>query len=84
MPHHKSAVKRVKTNRRDQTRNTAVRSTLKTSLKKALQTPEDESIMRDVVSTLDRAARKGVIPKAVANRRKSRLARLRNRLTKAS
>lgn len=84
MPHHKSAIKRVKTNKRDQTRNTAVRSSLKTSLKKATQEPSNESVMNGAVSTLDRAVRKGVIPKAVANRRKSRLARLRNRLTKAS
>jgi small subunit ribosomal protein S20 len=84
MPHHKSAVKRVKTNKRDQARNTAVRSNLKTSLKKAMQSTEDKSIMNGAVSMLDRAVRKGVIPKAVANRRKSRLARLRNRLTKAS
>jgi small subunit ribosomal protein S20 len=83
MPHHKSAAKRVRTNLRDQTRNTAVKSELKTILKKSLQSPENEELIREASATLDRAARKGVIPKAVANRRKSRLALSRNRVTKA-
>lgn len=84
MPQHKSAAKRMKTGKRDQLRNTAVKSELKTILRKAAQDAGNESVMRAAASTLDRAARKGVIPKAVANRRKSRLARLRNRLKKVS
>jgi small subunit ribosomal protein S20 len=84
MPHHKSAAKRVKTNRRDQVRNLAVKSELKTILKKSSQTPDSDELIRQASSTLDRAVRKGVIPKAVANRRKSRLTLLRNRVTKAS
>jgi ribosomal protein S20 len=40
--------------------------------------------MRSVVAKLDRAVRKGVLHKAVANRRKSRLARMVNRTAKAS
>ena len=84
MPQHKSAAKRMKTGKRDQLRNTAVKSELKTILRKAAQDAGNESVMRTAASTLDRAARKGVIPKAVANRRKSRLARLRNRLKKVS
>jgi ribosomal protein S20 len=35
--------------------------------------------MRETVSSLDRAVKKGVLKKAVANRRKSRLALLANR-----
>ena len=84
MPHHKSAAKRVKTNMRDQVRNAAVRSELKTILKKATQEPENEAVMRGATSKLDQAVRKGVIAKAVADRRKSRLALLRNRVKKAS
>jgi small subunit ribosomal protein S20 len=84
MPHHKSAAKRIKTNKRDETRNTAVKSELKTVLKRAVQAPDNESIIQDSASKLDRAVRKGVIPKAVANRRKSRLALLRNRVRKGS
>jgi len=86
MPHHKSAVKRVRTNKRDQERNAAVKSELKTLLKKLRQDPMNKSLMRDTVSSLDRAVRKGILAKAVANRRKSRLALLANRTaaTKAS
>jgi len=84
MPQHKSAKKRVITNLRDQKRNTAVRSELKTNLKKAYQTPEDKELIRATVSKLDRAVRKGVIAKGVANRRKSRIAKMVNRTRKAS
>ncbi len=84
MPHHKSAAKRVKTNRRDQERNTTVKSELKTLLKRATQEATNQKFMSATVSKLDQAVRRGVIHKAVANRRKSRLARMANRVTKAS
>ena len=84
MPHHKSAVKRVKTNKRDQDRNATVKSELKTLAKKLAQEPSNAKLMSTTVSRLDQAVRRGVIHKAVANRRKSRLARMANRVTKAS
>ena len=84
MPRHKSAVKRVTTNMRDQQRNLAVKAELKTLLKKARQEPGNEALMKSVASKLDRAVRKGVLHKAVANRRKSRLALMVNRTAKAS
>ena len=84
MPQHKSAEKRVITNLRDQKRNITVKSELKTHLKKAYQTPDNKELIRATVSKLDRAVRKGVIAKAVANRRKSRIAKLVNRTKKAS
>ena len=84
MPHHKSAAKRVKTNKRDQDKNTAVKSKLKTMLKKVSQELDNKTLVSDTVSQIDRAARKGVIAKSVANRRKSRLARAANRVKKAS
>jgi small subunit ribosomal protein S20 len=84
MPQHKSAEKRVRTNLRDQSRNTAVESELKTLLKRIKQEPTNKELMRSVVSKLDRAVRKGVIHKAVADRRKSRLALQAARATKAS
>jgi small subunit ribosomal protein S20 len=84
MPHHKSAVKRIKTAKRSRVRNIAVKSEIKTSLKKAQESPQNKEVIRVAVSKLDRAVRKGVIPKAVANRRKSRLARMVNRAAKAS
>jgi len=84
MPRHKSAVKRMSTNLRDQNRNLAVKSELKTLLKKAKQEPANKDLMRSVAAKLDRAVKKGVLHKAVANRRKSRLARMVNRTAKAS
>jgi small subunit ribosomal protein S20 len=83
MPHHKSAAKRVKTNKRDQERNITVRSEIKTLVKKVTQEPTNSTLMRTTVSKLDQAVRRGVLAKAVANRRKSRLARMANRATKA-
>jgi small subunit ribosomal protein S20 len=79
MPHHKSAVKRMRTTKRDRTKNINVRSELKSLLKRTVETPKDASLMRETVSQLDRAVKKGVLKKAVANRRKSRLALLANR-----
>lgn len=84
MPQHKSAEKRVRTNLRDQERNAAVQSELRTLLKKIKQEPTNKELMRSVVSKLDRAVRKGVLHKSVANRRKSRLALQAARATKAS
>jgi small subunit ribosomal protein S20 len=83
MPHHKSAVKRMRTSKRDRTKNIAVRSELKTLLKKMSEKPADKDVMRMTVSELDRAVKKGVLKKAVANRRKSRLALAANRTTAA-
>jgi len=83
MPRHKSAEKRVHTNLRDQKRNLAVKSELKTLLKRVLQEPGNKEVMRTVVSKLDRAVKKGVLPKSVADRRKSRLARMVNRTATA-
>ena len=84
MPRHKSAVKRVSTNLRDQKRNLAVKSELKTLLRKARQEPKNKELMDSVASKLDRAVKKGVLHKAVANRRKSRLALMANRSTKTA
>ena len=83
MPHHKSAIKRVRTNKRDQTKNIEVRSELKTLRKKMVEEPQNKDVMRMTVAQLDRAVKKGVIKKAVANRRKSRLALAANRVAKA-
>ena len=69
MPHHKSAVKRIRTAKRDRIRNTSIKSEIKSLLKKAQEAPADKEVARLMVSKLDRAVRKGVIPKSVANRR---------------
>jgi small subunit ribosomal protein S20 len=82
MPRHKSAVKRVSTNKRDQDRNLAVKSELKTLLKRARQEPTNKELIKSVAAKLDRAVKKGVLHKAVANRRKSRIALMVNRTAK--
>ncbi len=81
MPHHKSAAKRLKTNARAQKRNLAVKSLLKKQLKKQRGADGTEAKEQLPASyrELDRAARKGVIPTARADRLKSRLARQANR-----
>lgn len=79
MPHHKSAVKRMRTTKRDRTKNINVRTELKSNLKKSAEEPKNIDLMRETVSLLDRAVKKGVVKKAVANRRKSRLALAANR-----
>jgi small subunit ribosomal protein S20 len=55
-----------------------MRAEIRTRTKTLLQTetaPEAEEVFRAVSSLLDKAARKGVVPKNAAARRKSRLAR---------
>jgi small subunit ribosomal protein S20 len=75
----------MRTTKRDRARNVDVRSALKSIVKKSAEAPTDKEVMRKASSLLDRAVRKGVISKAVANRRKSRLAKAANRAaTKSS
>lgn len=83
MPHHKSAVKRMRTTKRDRTRNISVKTSLKSALKKTAEAPADQKLVSSTASLLDRAVRKGVLSKAAANRRKSRLAKAANRAAKA-
>jgi small subunit ribosomal protein S20 len=81
MPHHKSAEKRMRTNEKARLRNRAVKSTMKSALKKFDEAPAAQSAeaLREAVAELDRAAKKGVIPKGRADRKKSRLALQANR-----
>lgn len=77
MANTKSAKKRIRSNERKHERNTMYRSRVKTAVKKAEQsifsgTPDEETI-RAAISTLDKAAVKGIIHKNNAARRKSRL-----------
>ena len=74
MPTHKSAKKRLKTNEKTNVRNRAIKSRIKTLVKKT-EASSDETSLREVVSSLDQAARKGVIHPNKASRIKSRLTR---------
>ena len=83
MPNIKSQKKRVLTSAKEAARNKAVKSNLKTTLKKAeaaIISKADD--MGDVVnkasSTIDKAAKSGVIHKNAANRKKAQLAKKAN------
>ena len=79
MPITKSAQKQVRVSERKRLRNQPIRSQCKTSITKAEKLifsgklDEAVSAVADAVSTLDKAAAKGVIHANNAARRKSRL-----------
>ena len=80
MPNNKSAERRMRSSARKQQRNNSTKSGLHTLEKKYLRLlpsenlSEASSALSKVTSALDKAAKKGVIAKATANRKKSRLA----------
>ncbi len=79
MANTKSSEKRIRSNERRRSRNQMYRSRVKTMIRKAEELifsgqPSDEAI-RSAMSTLDKAAVKGIIHKNNAARRKSRLAK---------
>jgi len=74
MPQQKSAKKRVKTGLRDQERNRAARSTLRTRLKQTVEAREKdaETAIREHQSLVDRGVKAGLIHRNKAARLKSR------------
>lgn len=79
MANTNSSEKRIRSNERKRARNQMYRSRVKTMIRKAEELifagePSDEAI-RAAMSTLDKAAVKGIIHKNNAARRKSRLAK---------
>jgi len=86
MPQHKSPMKRMKTDKKREARNNYVKKTLKTLSKKirSEMPKEEKQVLLDTIySQLDKAAKKGVIHKRTASRRKSRLALMLNKETVA-
>ncbi len=79
MANHKSAKKRIRQNEKKRIRNRHVRSTLRSVIKSfetALQNQDADQVktlFTKTVSTIDKAASKGIIPKNNASRRVSRL-----------
>ncbi|XJZ26287.1 30S ribosomal protein S20 [Bacillota bacterium Lsc_1132] len=79
MPNIKSAIKRVKTSDKHNAQNTAVKSAMRTAVKKveAAIATNDSAASKDVfanaASNLDKAAAKGLIHKNAAARKKARL-----------
>lgn len=81
MANKKSSIKRIRTNERDRQTNMAVKSRMKTYVKKAFDAiasndPAQVSAALPVaLSEIDRAAKKGVIHPNSAGRKKSTLQR---------
>jgi small subunit ribosomal protein S20 len=80
LPTHKSAEKRLRQSQAANIRNRAIKSQIKTSIKK-VEASFDEKELKKTTSLLDKAARKRVIHKNQASRVKSRLTKLVNRKT---
>ncbi|MEO7019337.1 MAG: 30S ribosomal protein S20 [Ktedonobacteraceae bacterium] len=85
MPNNASAEKRMRQEHKRRSHNRMVKSIVKTNVTKARQAivtgVESEAAVRAAVSELDRAAKKGVIHRNNAARRKSRLMKQLNALT---
>lgn len=75
MPNIASSKKDMRRSRAAQLRNRAQRSTLRTALKKASVDSASPEVVSEAITQLDRSARKGLIHKNAAARRKSRLMR---------
>lgn len=83
MPHHKSAEKRVRTNDKARLANLAVKSRVRTALRKVREAKnrgDAQARLETALSVLDRAAQKGVIHRTTASRNKSRLTLFVNKL----
>jgi small subunit ribosomal protein S20 len=81
-----SAIKRIRSSARKRQHNTLVRSTVRTSVKKAQRSIEEREAesaeaVRQAISELDHAVSKGVLHKNNASRRKARLAKKLNQMT---
>ncbi|WP_044747678.1 30S ribosomal protein S20 [Bacillus alveayuensis] len=87
MPNIKSAVKRVKTSEKRRAQNAAMKSAMRTAMKKfeALVVNNDvenaKIAFREASKKIDKAAQKGIIHKNAAARFKSRLAKKLNNLS---
>ncbi|MFH0777054.1 MAG: 30S ribosomal protein S20 [Candidatus Eisenbacteria bacterium] len=78
MPHHKSARKRLRQDKKRALANKAVKSQIKTAarkLKASGSAAQAGEALRTCSSLLDRAVKKSVLHRGTADRTKSRLAR---------
>ncbi len=90
MRKNKSAIKRTLQAEKRRLRNSHVKSTMKTTIKKALSAVKDkdttnvEAATKAAIAYIDRASSKGVIHKNQAARRISRLAKKAHKLLSES
>ncbi|MDD3653926.1 MAG: 30S ribosomal protein S20 [Desulfotomaculaceae bacterium] len=86
MPNVKSAAKRVEIIRTRTLRNTRIKSTLRTTIRKfegamsSANLEEANQKLRNAVQALDKAVTKGILHKNAAARKKSRLTKKFNKL----
>ncbi|MDX1641777.1 MAG: 30S ribosomal protein S20 [Balneolaceae bacterium] len=76
MPQHKSAIKRMRQNKKRREHNNARRSKMRTLVKKVLSTSDKEQAekhLKEAVSFIDRLAVKNIIHQNTAARKKSQL-----------
>ena len=77
MAHHKSTIKRIKTDKKRHQRNINFKSLMKTNIKGVLNSQEKteaESLFRQAVKIIDKVASKKIIHKNRAASHKSKLA----------
>lgn len=90
MAHTKSAKKRIRSSKRRQSYNKPIRSRVKTYLTKAEEVISSGNmevaieVVRQAISTLDKAAKRGIIHRNKAARYKSRLMKKLNALLSTS
>lgn len=81
-----SAEKRQRQNEKRRLRNKSTKTAIRTAAKKVVAAAEKKDVesakeaLRDMISRIDSAARKGIIKKNTAARKKSRMQKLVNRL----
>jgi len=85
MPNTKSAKKELRKSVKREAANLKVKNVMKTTVKKSLKKvlAEDKSVKEDIATIMkavDKAAKRGIIKKQAANRKKSRLAKKINAL----
>jgi small subunit ribosomal protein S20 len=77
----KSSLKRIRSNEKKRVRNVAVRTNIKTEVRKVEEAIEQgnyeiaKKMLSEVSSTLDSASTKGIIKKNTGSRKKARLAK---------
>ncbi len=79
MAHHKSTIKRLRSDAVRRERNRKVKSTVRTAAKrvKTSSSPEEAGpAHRSFTSTIDKAVKKGIYSKKTASRMKSRLSKM--------